>query len=246
MYIHIEDTGLAVPEGHFSKEGLLKEWIRLLLSKETIHMYGGDRVCLSGKEGLFAQTGHGTHPDEGNPDQTSNGRFAIHSLAGSEAKGEDKPVEFEPMVFKTEMRESTAQRVVEQIVKGIHLQVRSGQTKARITLHPPSLGELRLSIVTKEDQVRVAFFTETLQAKEIIENNLPQLRDSFSQQGLKVEHFNVFVGNHPSGNQTEQQNDFHAITVSQSVGNGHHKDDSLALEGVKRWVLGNHRVDLFV
>jgi flagellar hook-length control protein FliK len=113
-------------------------------------------------------------------------------------------------------------------------------------LHPPSLGELQLRIVTKEDQVQVTFFTETPQVKEIIENNLPQLRESFSQQGLKVEHFNVFVGNHPSGNQTEQQNEFYAIKTSQSVGKGQDNDGTPPLEGLKRWVLGNHRVDLFV
>ena len=92
----------------------------------------------------------------------------------------------------------------------------------------------------------VAFFTETPQVKEIIENNLPQLRESFFQQGLKVEHFSVFVGNHPSGSQAEQQNDFNAIKTSQSVGKGQDGDDTPPLEGLKRLVLGNHRVDLFV
>lgn len=244
--VHIENAGLVVTGGHSSEEDPLKEWMRLLFSKETIHGYGEDTVCLSGKEGLFAQTGNETNPGKGNPDLSSDGRFAIHSIAGREVEGQHKPVEFEPMIFKTEVREPTAQRVVEQIVKGIHVQVRNGQTRARISLHPPSLGELRLSIVTKEDQVRVAFFTETAQAKEIIENNLPQLRESFFQQGLKVEHFNVFVGNHPSGNPDEQQKDFHAIKTSQAVGKGQTTDDALLPEGGKRWMLGNHKVDLFV
>ena len=244
--INIEDTGLVITGRHSGEEVSLKELINLLNSKANINIYDGDTVRLSENKKLFAQTGNETNHSKGNPDLGNKGQFTINAIAGREVEGENRPVEFERMIFKTEMREPTAQRVIEQIVKGAHVQARSGQTRARISLHPPSLGELQLSIVTKEDQVKVAFFTETPQVKEIIENNLPQLRDSFFQQGLKVEHFSVFVGNHPSGSQAEQQNDFNAIKTSQSVGKGQDGDDTPPLEGLKRWVLGNHRVDLFV
>jgi len=244
--VNIEDTGLVITGRQSGEEVLLKELINLLNSKGNINIYDGDTVRLTENEELFAQTGNETNHSKGNPDLSNNGQFAINAIADREVEGENRPVEFERMIFKTEMREPTAQRVIEQIIKGAHVQARSGQTRARISLHPPSLGELQLSIVTKEDQVKVAFFTETPQVKEIIENNLPQLRESFFQQGLKVEHFSVFVGNHPSGSQAEQQNDFNAIKTSQSVGKGQDGDDTPPLEGLKRLVLGNHRVDLFV
>ncbi len=244
--INIEDTGLIVTGRNSGEEVSLKELINLLNSKGNINICDGDKVHLSENKDLFAQTGNETNHSKGNLDLSNNGQFTINAIADRAVEGENRPVEFERMIFKTEMREPTAQRVIEQIVKGAHVQVRSGQTRARISLHPPSLGELQLSIVTKEDQVRVAFFTETPQVKEIIENNLPQLRESFFQQGLKVENFSVFVGNHPSGSQAEQQNDFNAIKTSQSVGKGQDGEDTPPLEGLKRWVLGNHRVDLFV
>ena len=244
--INIEDTGLIVTGRHSGEEVSLKELINLLNSKANINIYDGDTVRLSENKKLFTQTGNEANHSKGNPDLGNNGQFTINAIADREVEGENRPVEFERMIFKTEMREPTAQRVIEQIVKGAHAQVRSGQTRVKISLRPPSLGELQLSIVTREDQVKVAFFAETPQVKEIIENNLPQLRESFFQQGLKVENFSVFVGNHPSGSQAEQQNDFNAIRTSQSMGKGQDGDDTPPLEGLKRLVFGNHRVDLFV
>jgi len=101
-------------------------------------------------------------------------------------------------------------------------------------------------IITKGNQVRATFFTETPQVKEIIESNLPQLRQSFLQQGLKVEHFNVFVGYQPSGNQTEQRSLFDSIKSHRLEREGLDGGDSLTIEKTIKKAMGNHIVDLFV
>jgi len=243
--VNIEDTGLVVTGRHSGEEVSLKELMNLLNSKGNINIYDGDTVRLSEKGELFAQTGNETNHSKGNPDLSNNGQLTVNSVVEREVEGGNKPTEFEQMIFKTEMREPTAQKVIEQIVKGAHVQVRSGQTRARISLHPPSLGEVQLSIVTREDQVKIAFFAETTQVKEIIESNLPQLRQSFLQQGLKVEQFNVFVGNHPSGNQTEQRDSFNSANNHRFESERLDGKDNIILKSAKRWALGNHMVDLF-
>ena len=203
-------------------------------------------ACLSEKDTISTRTSSKAQNGEVHIDLNDRGQVDINSIAGREVEGEKTRVDFKQMMSKIESRESTAQKVMGQIVKGAKVQVESGQTKAKISLHPPSLGKLNLHIITKEDQVRVTFFAETTQVKEIIENNLHQLRQSFLQQGLKVEHFNVFVGNHPSGNQAEQHNSFNSVKDHRLENEGLDGGNSVALENAKRWTSGNHTVDLFV
>jgi len=101
-------------------------------------------------------------------------------------------------------------------------------------------------IITKENQVRATFIAETPQVKEIIETNLPQLRQSFLQQGLKVEHFNVFVGYHPSDNQTEKHGFFNSGTSPRSGGEEGDGEDDLTMEIMRKRTIDNHLVDLFI
>ena len=165
---------------------------------------------------------------------------------GREVGKEKAQVDFEQVLSRVGSRESTAQKVIEQIVNGAKVQVESGQTKAKISLHPPSLGKIQLDIITKGDQVKVTFFAETSQVKEIIESNLSQLRQNFLQQGLKVEHFNVFVDYHTSGNQAEQHTAFSTVKNHRLMREGLDGENYLIAENTRQWILGNHMVDLFV
>ena len=141
---------------------------------------------------------------------------------------------------------TVAQKVMEQVVEGARIQVANGQTRAKIVLQPPSLGKLNLHIITKNDQVKVTFFAENLQVKEIIESNLAQLRQSFVQQGLRVDDFGVFVGHHPSGNAAGQENAFGGLTADSPDLDGPDGEGSGSPEGIRSWIAGNHTVDLFV
>jgi hypothetical protein len=203
-------------------------------------------ASLSEKDTISTHTGSKAQNGEVHIDLNDRGQVDINSIAGRGIEGEKARVDFEQMMSKIESRESTAQKVMGQIVKGAKVQVESGQTEAKISLHPPSLGKLNLHIITKDDQVRVTFFAETTHVKEIIENNLHQLRQSFLQQGLKVEHFNVFVGNHPDGNQTEQHSSSNSVKDHRLENEGLDGENSVALGNAKRWSSGNYTVDLFV
>jgi flagellar hook-length control protein FliK len=161
------------------------------------------------------------------------------------AAGQDRG-DFEQILSRISSRGSVAQKVVGQIVEGARIQVANGETKAKIFLQPPSLGKLNLQIITKEDQVKVTFFAENSQVKEIIENNLSQLRQSFAQQGLRVENFDVFVDYHPNGQPTGRDNSFSNFRSHGSETDGPDQDDGVAWGGARTGLSGNHRVDLFV
>ncbi len=74
------------------------------------------------------------------------------------------------------------------------LRTNGSQSEIKIKLDPPALGTVRMNISTSGDSVRTVIIAENHAVKQIIENNLIQLRDSMSGQGLKVESFTVLVG----------------------------------------------------
>ena len=85
-------------------------------------------------------------------------------------------------------------RVIDQIINRLSVRSNSSQSEVKIQLDPPSLGRVRMSIITSGDGVRTLIVAENQAVKQVIENNLSQLRDSMSAQGLKLDGFSVLVG----------------------------------------------------
>ena len=77
-------------------------------------------------------------------------------------------------------------------------------------LEPPSLGTVRMNVTSQGDSVKTTIFAESHAVKHVIENNLSQLKNSFSDQGLKVESFQFMVGGQSNfKNQQQQQQSGH-------------------------------------
>ena len=199
------------------------------------------------KDAFSLGTNRGGQDSAGNRDVNGGGQFASTLNSDKAVAGvSQNQGNFEQVMSKIGPREPVAQKVMEQIVEGARIQVARGQTRAKIVLQPPSLGKLNLHILTKDDQVKVTFFAENLQVKEIIESNLAQLRQSFVQQGMRVDDFGVFVGHHPSGNAAGQENAFGGLTADSPDLDGPDGEGSGSPEGIRSWIAGNHTVDLFV
>jgi hypothetical protein len=199
-------------------------------------------------KGALSLSSNGGGPESGgNSDVNGGGQLAAGLNSDrTVATVSQSQGDFEQVMSKIGPRGPVAQKVMEQVVDAARIQVTNGQTRAKIVLQPPSLGKLNLHIITRDDQVKVTFFAENLQVKEIIETNVAQLRQSFIQQGLRVDDFGVFVGHHPSGNTAEQENVFGGLTTDGSDRNGEEGEETLSPEGTRSWIAGEHRVDLFV
>ena len=97
-------------------------------------------------------------------------------------------------------------RVIDQIINRLSIRSNGSQSEVKIQLDPPSLGKVRMNIITSGDGVRTVILAENQAVKQVIESNLSQLRDSMLSQGLKLDGFSVLVGG--EGNQEfSQQND---------------------------------------
>jgi len=103
--------------------------------------------------------------------------------------------------------ESIAQRgipetkIVSQILDKFSLRTAGNGNEVKIKLDPPSLGTVRMSVSTVGETVRTTIIAENHAVKQVIENNLSQLKDSMSAQGLKMDNVTVLVGGESQQNQ---------------------------------------------
>lgn len=102
----------------------------------------------------------------------------------------------ETRISSTLMR-MTDETVMEQISGKLQTAVRSGMSEVRIQLRPESLGEVSMRIRMEGDVVLAKIEVQNQQVKEIMERNLPMLKDALAQQNLNTGAFEIQVN---SGN----------------------------------------------
>ena len=70
----------------------------------------------------------------------------------------------------------------------------AGETRLRFRLEPEHLGELTIRLIFQHDEVSAHFLASNAQAREAIENSLPQLREALAGQNLHLQNVSVSVG----------------------------------------------------
>ena len=85
------------------------------------------------------------------------------------------------------------ENVMNQVTKNARLFLRPGITRMTIDLNPPDLGKLNLKIEMDNDVLAGKIRVENITVKNIIETNLPQLKETLNNLGITVEKMDVFV-----------------------------------------------------
>lgn len=123
--------------------------------------------------------------------------------------------------------------VISQIMDKAKVFMKDGQNMMKIQLKPEHLGEVFMKVSIEEGRVTAKVVTESFTAKEAIETNLYQLKESLNLQGIKIDKFNVFVGDkwqdqsgkqqfafnqgHGGRNSYRQKSDFEGLNPSSSA-----------------------------
>ncbi|UCD77009.1 MAG: flagellar hook-length control protein FliK [Desulfobacterales bacterium] len=84
-------------------------------------------------------------------------------------------------------------QTLDQIVQKAAMHLKNGQHEARIDLKPEFLGHIRMQVISENHQVTVRIMAEHGFVKDMIENNLHQLKANLQQQGLDIEKLEVSV-----------------------------------------------------
>ena len=187
---------------------------------------GGDiaRGSSQGKahvdEGLFPQTmkdlaqrlqgNHGKTPMAETPDRVALTDSVLPEAEGEmtrvTAAGEEMPPPqlTEPSVLVEAVTTSNrpvpaflSDGLMAQVLEGLNLKTwRTGQRELRIQLHPPELGRVHMKIGLENHQVVLRIDVDNPFVKDLIENNLGQLRQSLQDQGLRMDQCAVTVSDH--------------------------------------------------
>jgi flagellar hook-length control protein FliK len=83
--------------------------------------------------------------------------------------------------------------------------MRNGQHEAKIDLKPEFLGHVRMQVTTENHQVSIKILTEFGFVKDMVENNIQQLKTDLQQQGLNVDKLEVAVSDDTDGHKHRQQ-----------------------------------------
>ena len=117
-----------------------------------------------------------------------------NSLLSSQNHTADKTFEAASSHRQTDTgQDSLRTQTLDQIVRKAVIYVRNGQHEAKIDLKPEFLGHVRMQVITENHQVTVKILTEFGFVKDMLENNIHQLKADLQQQGLNVDKLEVAV-----------------------------------------------------
>ena len=84
--------------------------------------------------------------------------------------------------------------VLHQVVKELATNIQSKRHEALMTLDPPELGNLKISLSVDGDQVQVHILAETRESRELLEKHLPELKQALQIQQLNIVNVRVESG----------------------------------------------------
>lgn len=96
------------------------------------------------------------------------------------------------------------QNIMRQIMDYLKIQVKPDTSSLEMQLHPASLGTLQIHVASKGGVLTAGFVVQNEAVKAALESQMVQLKESFAQQGVKVEAIEVTVQTHQFEENLEQ------------------------------------------
>ncbi len=87
----------------------------------------------------------------------------------------------------------TMTRIVEQVVRQVKIRVMPMTTSMEMQLNPANLGRVNLTVATTGGIATATMVVENQMAKNALESQMMTLKETFAEQGLKVEEVEVTV-----------------------------------------------------
>lgn len=116
----------------------------------------------------------------------------LESIVNKDALGKADAV-FENAMMS---RSVNTQDIMNQIMEYMKVHIKADMTQMEIQLHPASLGTININITAKDGVITAQFLTQNEMVKAAVESQLVQLKNSFEEQGIKIDAVEVAVGTH--------------------------------------------------
>lgn len=85
------------------------------------------------------------------------------------------------------------QEIMDQIMDYMKIQIKPEMTQLEMQLHPESLGNVNVHIASKEGIITAQFTAQNETVRAALESQIVQLKETFAEQGVKVEAIEVSV-----------------------------------------------------
>lgn len=85
-------------------------------------------------------------------------------------------------------------RIIEQIIQKAKVLVKEGRSEITVQLHPEHLGSVKIKVKMENSTISARFQVDNPEVKQLIEANLPRLKETLDHQGLRIDEFDVFAG----------------------------------------------------
>ena len=85
--------------------------------------------------------------------------------------------------------------LLKQVGQKIQLTQADGTSRIQLQLEPQELGKLTLRLVSQNGQVSLKIFAQSSMTKELVEQNILNLKQNFENQGIKCAEIEVSIGN---------------------------------------------------
>lgn len=94
--------------------------------------------------------------------------------------------------------------IMEQIVNRAEISLKEGKSEVKLQLMPENLGSVYIKISMEKGAMTAKVYAENIQVKELIDNNLNQLRINLGEKGINVSSLEVSVGQDPRSFEKQQ------------------------------------------
>jgi flagellar hook-length control protein FliK len=101
------------------------------------------------------------------------------------------------------------------VLKNMKITMSEGFSEAKLSLFPKNLGHVDVKISMHDGQLFAQFAADTLAGKQMLESQLPQLRQALLTQGLQVEKLEVTQSQNMSSNMFQEQRQPQTFNQSQ-------------------------------
>lgn len=144
-------------------------------------------------------------------EQKGNNEFNFSQTIVNQLKDAvTKVMDTKPMSYTT-----STESIMNQVNEMLKVTMKEDITEMELSLHPASLGNVRVQVAAKDGVITASFTTQNEIVKAALESQIMVLKDNLSEQGIKVEAVEVMVSSHAFERNLNEEGEH---TSSQSEG----------------------------
>lgn len=107
------------------------------------------------------------------------------------------------------------EEMTEHVLKNMKITMAGGFSEAKLSLFPKNLGHIDVRISMQDGQLIAQFAADSLAGKQMLESQLPQLRQALQTQGLQVEKLEVTQNQNMQSSMFQDQRQQQTFSQSQ-------------------------------